>query len=60
MIKTIYLTDPDLISWVEQQPNFSQYVRALIERDMAITYMRDIAPGVFKLVESLERAAANR
>ena len=57
IIKKIYLSDPSLIQWAEKQPNFSQYVRQLIERDMTMAHMRDVAPGTVKLVEAL--AAAN-
>ena len=59
MIKKVYLSDPSLIQWAEKQPNFSQYVRRLIERDMAMAVMRDIAPGTVKLVDELVAAQNN-
>ena len=52
--------DTDLEAWAEQQENFSAYVRDLIERDMAIAYIRHVAPGMVRLVEELVAVKANK
>ena len=63
-IKAISFRDQDaaLEIWAESQADawggFSGYVRQLIEQDMELGQMREIAPGLVKLVDRL--VTANR
>lgn len=59
MVKKVYIITVEMKAWVEKQENFSQYVRDLIERDMAMAYMRDVAPGMVRLVEGLYEAKSS-